>query len=103
MRPMGGIKMKPCPFCGQAITEKPYTGTDVGKRIRQGVIKCSCGAEMRIHVVTRKSAEVFERLDHPFAPSTAVYSGDENDVNAVIQFTKGELVKRWNSRSGGNE
>lgn len=31
--------------------------------------------------------------------STVLYSGDENDTDSVIQFTKDELVKRWNFRS----
>lgn len=31
--------------------------------------------------------------------STVLYSDDENDTDSVIQFTKDELVKRWNFRS----
>lgn len=37
--------------------------------------------------------------DCPFPLSTVLYSGDENDTDSVIQFTKDELVKRWNFRS----
>lgn len=29
------MEIKPCPFCGQPITKKPYTRPDVGSRIRQ--------------------------------------------------------------------
>lgn len=100
---MGEIKLKPCPFCGQPITRNPYTRPDVGSRIRQGVIKCDCGAEMRIHVVSRDAAERWKRLGYHFHPDDVAYGGDDNDVDAVIKFTKDELVKQWNSRSGGNE
>lgn len=92
-----------CPFCGQPITRNPYTRPDVGSRIRQGVIRCDCGAEMRIHVVSRDAAERWKRLGYHFHPDDVAYGGDDNDVDAVIKFTKDELVKQWNSRSGGNE
>lgn len=100
---MDRLKLKPCPFCGQPITRNPYTRPDVGSRIRQGVIRCDCGVEMRIHVVSRDAAERRKRLGYHFHPDDVAYGGDDNDVDAVIQFTKDELVKQWNSRSGGNE
>lgn len=93
------MELRTCPFCGHPIAKKPYTRPDRGTSIRQGVIKCSCGVEMRVRVVTRENAEKFERLGYPYSPYIAVYKGDVNDTDAVIEFTKDELVKRWNSRS----
>ena len=49
------MELKPCPFCGQPIAKKPYTRLDVGTRIRQGVIVCSCGVAMRIHVFSEQT------------------------------------------------
>lgn len=92
-------ELKPCPFCGQPITKKPYTRTDVGTRIRQGVIVCDCGVEMRIHVVPRDFAEKWAKLGCHLSPDDVVYGGDKNDTDAVIKFTKDALIKRWNSRS----
>ena len=93
------MEIKPCPFCGQPITKKPYTRPDVGSRIRQGVIVCNCGVEMRIHVVSRDGAEMRKWLGYHFPPDDVAYGGDDNDTDAVIQFTKDALIKRWNSRS----
>lgn len=93
------MELKPCPFCGQPITKKPYTRTDVGTRIRQGVIVCDCGVEMRIHVVPRDFAEKWAKLGYHLSPDDVDYGGDKNDTDAVIKFTKDALIKRWNSRS----
>lgn len=93
------MEIRTCPFCGFPVDEKPYTRHSRGPWIRQGVIKCECGVEMRIHVVTRESAEKYEQVGYPYSPYTAIYDGDVNDVDAVIKFTKDELAKRWNSRS----
>lgn len=97
------IKLKPCPFCGQPITKKPYTRHDVGSRIRQGVIVCSCGAEMRIHVISEQTINRWRVVGYKPKDVYSVYKGDVSDVDAVIQFTKDELAKLWNSRSGSNE
>lgn len=101
---MDEIKLKPCPFCGQPVTRKPYTRAESGSRIRQGVIKCSCGVEMRIHVISEQTINRW-LTGGGYQPKYAytVYKGDVNDTDAIIQFTKYELVKQWNSRSGGNE
>lgn len=93
------MEIKPCPFCGQPIDKKPYTRPDVGSRIRQGVIRCNCGVEMRIHVVSRDFAEKWAKLGYHLSPDDVAYGGDKNDTDAVIQFTKGALIKAWNSRS----
>lgn len=93
------MEIKPCPFCGQPIDKKPYTRPDVGSRIRQGVIRCNCGVEMRIHVVSQDTAEKWKQLGHHLSPDDVAYCGDKNFVYGVIRFTKDELVKRWNSRS----
>lgn len=93
------MELKPCPFCGQPIDKKPYTRPDVGSRIRQGVIRCNCGVEMRIHVVSQDTAEKWKQLGNHLSPDDVAYCGDKNFVYGVIRFTKDELVKRWNSRS----
>ena len=93
------MELKPCPFCGQPITRKPYTRPDVGSRIRQGVIRCNCGVEMRFHVVSRDFAEKWAKLGYHLSPDDVAYGGDKNDTDAVIQFTKDALIKAWNSRS----
>lgn len=93
------MEIKPCPFCGQPIDKKPYTRQGRGTWIRQGVIRCSCGTEMRIRTISKNTAELYERSFWRIDQDKVVYSGDVNDVDAVIQFTKDELVKRWNSRS----
>lgn len=93
------MELKPCPFCGQQITKKPYTRPDVGSRIRQGVIVCNCGVEMRIHVFSEQTINRWRVGGYKPKDVYAVYKGDVNDTEAVIQFTKDELVKRWNSRS----
>ena len=100
---MGEIKLKPCPFCGQPITRKPYTRAESGSSIRQGVIKCNCGVEMRIHVVSEQVVNRWRCGGYQPISVYSVYRGDVSDVDAVIQFTKDELVKQWNSRSRGNE
>lgn len=94
------MELKPCPFCGQPISKKPYTRAESGSRIRQGVIKCSCGVEMRIHVISEQTINRWLTGGF-YRPKDvdAVYKGDVSDVYAVIKFTKDELVKRWNSRS----
>lgn len=93
------MELKPCPFCGQPIAKKPYTRPDVGSRIRQGVIVCNCGVEMRIHVVSRDFAEKRAKIGYHLSPDDVAYGGDVNDTDAVIQFTKDALIKAWNSRS----
>lgn len=98
---MDKIKLKPCPFCGQPITRKPYTRAESGALIRQGVIKCSCGVEMRTHVISEQTINRWRVGGYQPQDVYAVYKGDKNDTDAVIQFTKDELVKQWNSRNGG--
>ena len=93
------MELKPCPFCGRPVYKKPYTRQGTGACIRQGVICCSCGTEMRIRKISKHTAELYERHFWRIGQDNVVYSGDVNDVDAVIQFTKDELVKRWNSRS----
>lgn len=93
------MELKPCPFCGQPVAKKPYTRQGGGSWIRQGVINCGCGIEMRIYTISKRDADLYERYFWPIGRNKAVYSGDVNDVDAVIQFTKDELVKRWNTRS----
>ena len=93
------MELKPCPFCGQPIAKKPYTRLDVGTRIRQGVIVCSCGVEMRIHVFSEQTINRWRVGGYQPKDVYAVYKGDVNDTDAVIRFTKDEIVKRWNSRS----
>lgn len=96
---MKTFELKPCPFCGQPITKKPYTRPDVGSRIRQGVIVCNCGVEMRIHVISEQTINRWRVGGYKPINVYSVYKGDVNDTDAVIQFTKDEIVKRWNSRS----
>lgn len=93
------MELKPCPFCGRPVYKKPYTRQGRGSWIRQGVICCSCGTEMRIRTISKHTAELYERNFWRIDQDKAVYSGDVNDVDAVIQFTKDEIVKRWNTRS----
>lgn len=87
------------PFCGQPITKKPYTRPDVGSRIRQGVIVCDCGVEMRIHVISEQTINRWRVGGYKPINDYSVYKGDVNDTDAVIQFTKDALIKKWNSRS----
>lgn len=91
--------LKPCPFRGQPITKKPYTRAESGSSIRQGVIKCNCGVEMRIHAISEQTINRWRVGGYRPKDGYAVYKGDVNDTDAVIQFTKDELVKRWNFRS----
>lgn len=100
---MNELKLKPCPFCGQPITKKPYTRAESGSRKRQGVIKCSCGVEMRIHVISEQTFNCWRCGGYKPKDVYFVFKGDVNDVDAVIQFTKDELIKKWNSRSWDNE
>lgn len=93
------MEIKPCPFCGQPIAKKPYTRPDVGSRIRQGVIVCNCGVEMRIHVISEQTINRWRVGGYKPVNVYSVYKGDVNDTDAVIQFTKDALIKRWNSRS----
>ena len=88
-----------CPFCGQPIDKKPYTRPDVGSRIRQGVIVCDCGVEMRIHVISEQTINRWRVGGYKPINVYSVYKCDVNDTDAVIQFTKDEIVKQWNSRS----
>ena len=92
------MELKPCPFCGGDVYKKPYTRQGTGSWIRQGVIHCSCGTEVRIRTISIRTAELYERNFWRIDRDKVVYSGDVNDVDAVIQFTKDELVKRWNTR-----
>lgn len=94
------MELKPCPFCGQPITRKPYTRATSGSNIRQGVIRCDCGVEMRITVYSEHDIMPLLNTTWYHLPSNAViYGGDNGDVDSVIEFTKTELAKRWNSRS----
>lgn len=94
------MEIRPCPFCGFPVDKKPYTRQSHGSWIRQGVIKCRCGVEMRIHVISEQTINRWLKGGF-YQPKGvyAVYKGDMNDTDAVIQFTKDELVRRWNSRS----
>lgn len=93
------MELRPCPFCGYEA-EKPYTRHERGAYIRQGVIKCSCGVEMRIHVISEQTVNRWSKgIGYRPKANCAIYEGDVNDVDAVIQFTKDELAKRWNYRS----
>lgn len=93
------MELKPCPFCGQPIDKKPYTRPDVGSRIRQGVIRCNCGVEMRIHFISEQTINRWRVGGYKPINVYSVYKGDVNDTDAVIQFTKDALIKQWNSRS----
>ncbi|VWM02393.1 anti_R_Lar: restriction alleviation protein, Lar family [Collinsella aerofaciens] len=93
------IELKPCPFCGQPIDKKPYTRPVAGQWIRQGVIKCDCGVEMRIHVISEQTINRWRVGGYKPKDVYAVYKGDVNDTDAVIKFTKDALIKAWNSRS----
>lgn len=94
------MELKPCPLCGQPITRKPYTRAASGSSIRQGVIRCDCGVEMRITVYIEHDIMPLLNTTWYHLPSNAViYGGDNGDVDSVIEFTKTELAKRWNTRS----
>lgn len=89
-----------CPFCGQPIAKKPYTRATNNTHLRQGVIRCDCGVELRINVDSEyRTRPLLKTTWYHLPLSTVLYSGDENDTDSVIQFTKDELVKRWNFRS----
>lgn len=94
------MELRTCPFCGFQVDKKPYTRKSYGPWIRQGVITCGCGVELRIRVISEQTINRW-RKGGSYQPEGiyAVYKGDVNNVDAVIQFTKDELVKRWNSRS----
>lgn len=92
--------LKPCPFCGQPVAKKPYTRATNNTHLRQGVIRCDCGVELRINVDSEyRTRPLLKTTWYHLPLSTVLYSGDENDTDSVIQFTKDELVKRWNFRS----
>lgn len=96
-------ELKPCPFCGQPIKVKPYTRATNRAYLRQGVIRCDCGVELRITVDSEQSIRPLLNTTWYHLPlSTVIYDGDVSDVGSVIKFTKDELIKRWNFRSNND-
>lgn len=87
------MELKPCPFCGQPITKKPYTRPDVGSRIRQGVIVCNCGVEKYSNNFAGYYIPIVERLadliDIPTCVMTDVGGDFENSFqcsNCMSEF-----------------
>lgn len=94
------MELKPCPFCGRPIAKKPYTRATNSAHLRQGVIRCDCGVELRINVDSEQSIRPLLNTTWYHLPlSTVIYDGDVRDVDSVIKFTKDALIKQWNSRS----
>ncbi len=91
-------KLKNCPFCGEQIINIPYTRACAGG-LRQGVIRCRCGVEMRIKVVAPPQNESSKSLLALFNPDAVVFDGDQKDVDAIIDFTKKAMSERWNQRA----
>lgn len=60
---------------------------------------CDCGVEMRIHVIGEQTINRWRVGGYKPINVYSVYKGDVNDTDAVIQFTKDALIKKWNSRS----
>ena len=90
------MMLKPCPFCGQSIRYIPYTRSCT-YALRQGVIRCGCGVELRIKVY-KPSNDNWIR-EYQQASDAEIYEGDAHDADAVIAFTKQRLCERWNQRA----
>nr|DAN18019.1 MAG TPA: restriction alleviation protein [Caudoviricetes sp.] len=90
--------LKPCPFCGEKIINIPYTRAYNGG-LRQGVIRCNCGVEMRIKVVAPPQNESSRALLALLNPNAVVFDGDLKDVDAIIDFTRRAMSERWNTRA----
>ena len=54
---------------------------------------------MRIHVISEQTINRWRVGGYKPINVYSVYKGDVNDTDAVIQFTKDALIKKWNSRS----
>lgn len=88
------------PILRTADSQKAVHACNKQHAAKAGVIRCDCGVELRINVDSEyRTRPLLKTTWYHLPLSTVLYSGDENDTDSVIQFTKDALIKRWNTRS----